>query len=40
VVSVVGEEGRLDLDGRAIYPDGLTRYNGLDVVPIPALAAG
>jgi hypothetical protein len=39
-VAVVQEEGRIDANGYPVYRDGLTRYNGLDVVAVPALAAG
>ncbi|GAA1593272.1 hypothetical protein GCM10009789_54130 [Kribbella sancticallisti] len=39
-VAVVQEEGRIDANGYPIYRDGLTRYNGLDVVAVPSLATG
>ncbi|MET7280161.1 hypothetical protein ABZS29_18140 [Kribbella sp. NPDC005582] len=39
-VAVVQEEGRIDANGYPVYRDGLTRYNGLDVVAVPSLAAG
>ena len=38
-VAIVAEEARLDGDQRPLYPDGLTRYAGLDVVAVPAMAA-
>jgi hypothetical protein len=38
--SYVQEEGRIDANGYPVYRDGLTRYNGLDVVAVPSLAAG
>ena len=37
--AIVEEESRLDGDLRPMYPDGLTRYAGLDVVAVPAMAA-
>ena len=39
-VAVVQEEGRIDANGYPVHRDGLTRHNGLDVVTVPALAAG
>lgn len=38
-VAIVTEEARLDGDQRPMYPDGLTRYAGLDVVPVAAMTA-
>ncbi len=38
--AVSAEEARLDGNERPLYSDGLTRYAGLDVVPVPALADG
>ena len=38
-VAIVTEESRLDGQERPMYPDGLTRFAGLDVVAVPAMAA-
>jgi len=35
--AITGEEARLDQDGRPLYPDGMLRFGGLDVVPTPAM---
>jgi HK97 family phage major capsid protein len=37
--AIVAEEARLDGNDRPMYPDGLTRYAGLDVVAVPAMTA-
>jgi hypothetical protein len=36
--AITAEEARLDQDGRPLYPDGMTRFGGLAVVPTPAMA--